>query len=490
MSESERRIRQEFLTGFSKSSSIAAFRKLSSRVLKKSRCAFLDADYRPVKYGGECNHLKLGKYLARFRSTPLKEYMIFKCSCNKICLSFPIVQGSSVYGHVLFIHLDKEPEKAAIDAVKICMDLALKEFQKEKELNKLYETIRPRAIALSTIHTIHRLLSSTLNMDELIERIARLTLQVMRSRHCSIMLLDESKKYLIPKAVINLDKDMPKTGPQYKRIKLGFRQEGRVAKTGNAVLSRNSICVPLVEEDVIGVISARDKTNGAAFDKFELEILITLAEQAVVAVKNAQMYEEQEKMAYASIKTLAALLDSKSPSTFTHSDQFVKMVLAIAEEMRLSREDIANLHYSALLPDTGKFSIPDEILKKPGSLSKKEYEIIKRQHLESLKIIEHLEFLKPAMPILRHHHEQYDGTGYPDGLKAKEIPVGARVMSVATAFEAMISARPYKGKRISIPQAIKEIVKNKGTQFDPEVVDAFLSIAKKPEFRNMLKVSA
>jgi HD-GYP domain-containing protein (c-di-GMP phosphodiesterase class II) len=142
------------------------------------------------------------------------------------------------------------------------------------------------------------------------------------------------------------------------------------------------------------------------------------------------------------------------------------------------------------LPDTGKFSIPDEILKKPGSLSKREYEIIKRQHLESLKIIEHLEFLKPAMPILRHHHEQYDGTGYPDGLKAKEIPVGARVMSVANAFEAMISARPYKGKRISIPQAIKEIVKNKGTQFDPEAVDAFLSIAKKPEFRTILKVPA
>jgi len=489
MSESEKTEKHDFLISFSKSGSIAAFRKVCSNTLQKNRCVFLDKEYRPIKRAGECNHLRFGKYLAMLRSSPSREYMLFKCSCNKICLSFPIVQGSSVYGHVLFMHLDREPKKRLVDAVKICMDLALKEFQKEQELKKLYETIRPRAIALSTIHTIHRLLSSTLNMNELIERIARLTLQVMRSKNCSIMLLDESKKYLIPKAVINLNEEIPKLGLQYKKIRLGVKLEGKVAKTGKAVLARNVVCVPLVEEDIIGVISARDKTNDAPFDKFELEILITLAEQAVIAVKNAQMYEEQEKMAYGSIKTLAALLDSKSPNTFTHSDQFVKMVLAISEEMRLPREDIVNLHYAALLPDTGKFGIPEEILKKPGSLSSTEYAIIKKQHLESLKIIEHLEFLKPAIPIIKYHHERYDGTGHPEGLKGNEIPMGARIMAVANAFEAMISARPYKGKKISVSQAIKEIKKNKGTQFDPEIVNAFTEVTKKLEFKNILGAS-
>lgn len=490
MNESEKKEKQDFFIKFSKSGSVGIFKKLCSKALKKSGCTFLDTEYRPLNSSRECSHLKIGKYLARFKFSSLKEYMVFKCDCNKPCLSFPVMQGSSVYGHALFTHLDREPNKKTMDIVRICMELALKEFQKEQELNKLYETIRPRAIALSTIHTIHRLLSSTLNMDELIERIARLTLQVMRSKHCSIMLMDESKEYLIPKAVIDLDKEIPRTGTLYKKIKIGVRQEGRVAGTGKSVLLRNSVCVPLVEEDIIGVISARDKINGEPFDKFELEILITLAEQAVIAIKNAQMYEEQEKMAYGSIKTLAALLDSKSPNTFTHSDQFVKMVLAIAEEMKLSREDIASLHYAALLPDTGRFSIPDEILKKPGNLSRREYAIIKKQHMESLKIIEHMEFLKPAIPIIKHHHERYDGTGYPDGLKRGNIPVGARIMAVATAFEAMISARPYKGKRISIHQAIKEIDDNKGGQFDPEVVRAFVRIAKKPEFKNMLGVSA
>jgi HD-GYP domain-containing protein (c-di-GMP phosphodiesterase class II) len=490
MNESKIKEKREFFIKFSQSKSMAIFKKLCGTLLKKSHCAFFDAEYKPLKNNPEHNHLKIDKYLAKLNASPQKEYMLFKCRCNKICLSFPVIQGSSVYGHVLFAHFDKEPDRRSIDGVRIGMDMALREFQKEQELNKLYETIRPRAIALSTIHTIHRLLSSTLNMDELIERIARLTLQVMRSRYCSIMLLDESKKYLIPKAVINLDKEVPKTGPQYRKIKIGVRQEGKVAKAGEVILLRNYICVPLVEEDIIGVISARDKTNNAPFDKFEMEILITLAEQAVIAIKNAQMYEEQEKMAYGSIKTLAALLDSKSPNTFTHSDQFVKMVIAIAEEMKISREDIANLHYAALLPDTGKFGIPEKILKKTGRLSSREYGIIKKQHMESLKIIEHLEFLKPAIPIIKHHHEKYDGTGYPDGLKGDKIPIGARIMAVATAIEAMVSASPYKGKRISASQAIKEIENNTGSQFDPGVVQAFIEVTKKLEFKNMTGITS
>ena len=143
------------------------------------------------------------------------------------------------------------------------------------------------------------------------------------------------------------------------------------------------------------------------------------------------------------------------------------------------------MRYAALLPDTGKFSIPDEILKKPGGLSREEYNIIKKQHLESLKILDPLEFLKPAMPIIIYHHEKYDGTGYPEGLRGEEIPIGARIMAVADAFEAMVSSRPYKDSRITISQALKEIKNNKGTQFDPDVVDAFISVSKKPKFKTI-----
>jgi len=487
-SNSSRLEKREFLLKFSTSSSVSLLKEVLSELFgEKLQCIFLDYRSRYLKGKAKNNHhifSSLKKRKAIFR----KDIRLFKCTCSKACLSIPIIQGDNLYGYMLALHLKLTPDKNRLTAVRLITGLALKEFQKEQELTKLYDTIRPRAIALSTIHTIHRLLSSTLHMNELIERIARLTSQVMRAKYCSIMLLDNSKAYLIPKAVIDLKNNASKTLRRHRKLKIGEGIQGKVAKTGKTSLSSDSICVPLVEEDIIGVITACNKTTYAPFNKFDLEILITLAEQAVIAIKNAQLYEEQEKMAYGSIKSLAALLDAKSPNTFTHSEQFVKIILAIAEEMRLSRQEIGNLRYAALLPDTGKFSIPDEILEKRSGLSTAEYNIIKKRHLEGLKILEPLEFLKPAMPIIVYHHERYDGTGYPKGLKGKEIPIGARIMAVADAFEAMVSSRPYKHSKASISQALKEIKSKKGAQFDPLVVSAFISVSRKPEFKKLFHV--
>lgn len=489
MSESNVKETNEFLLKFCKGSSMTLFKDAFLDIFgENAQCVFFNAEHKPIQNNKNRNP-HIARFLKHLKANSLKQIHVFKCSCGKLCLAIPIIQGNSVYGFEIAPHLRREPDKKELNFMNLFMAIALKEFQKEQELTRLYDTIRPRAIALSTIHTIHRLLSSTLDMDELIERIARLTLQVMRAKHCSIMLLDKTKSYLIPKAVINLKNHAGKNPREYRKKKIGSQIIGKVAKTGKISLSRNLICVPLVEEDIIGIISAKNKTNNTPFNRFDSEILVTLAEQAVIAVKNAQLYEEQKKMAYGSIKSLAALLDAKSPHTYTHSEKFVKVVLAIAEEMRLPREEARNLRYAALLPDTGKFSIPDEILKKRGGLSKKEFNIIKKQHLESLRILEPLEFLKPVIPIIKYHHERYDGTGYPAGLKGSQIPIGARIMAVADAFEAMVSSRPYKDARIGMRQALKEIVNNKGKQFDPEAVEAFVAASKNPKFEELFRKS-
>ncbi|MBU4149930.1 MAG: GAF domain-containing protein, partial [Candidatus Omnitrophica bacterium] len=478
MSEYNKKKDKEFLKKFCKSGSIAKLKQVFSDIMgnKQIKCMFLDPDCAPIE-GNQKAHPEIAKAL-RLRLPEAVEN--FTCSCGKHCMTIPVKQGDNVYGYIVGLHLKQPLDKTSAAFVKIYIDLALKEFQKEQELTKLYDTIRPRAIALSTIHTIHRLLSSTLNMDELIERMARLSLQVMRCRSCSIMLIDESGKYLMPKAVIDLNNNGGKKDVcKYRKIKVGSGIIGNVARSGKVYRFRSLMCVPLIEEDTVGVICVKKKTSKASFSNFDLEILLTLAEQAVIAIRNAKLYEEQEKAAYGSIKSLAVLLDAKSPNMYTRSERFTKITLAVAEEMRLSREEIKDLHYAVLLPDTGKFGIPDKILKKQGGLSLGEFNIIKKQHLESLKILQPLEFLKPAMPIIKHHHERYDGMGYPDGLKGKQIPLGARIMAVVEAFEAMVSARPYKDKRITISQAIKEIERNKGTQFDPEVVASFISALKK-----------
>ena len=488
MRKSDKKEKKEFMLRFCKSNSMMLFKDTLSEILeKKPHCIFFDSKGKLIDSIKKHRRHILNSLKSVRKKYP-KEPRTIECGYGKPCLYMPIIQGDNVYGYALILNLKRLPEKKELAFIKSFVDLALKEFQKAQELTTLYDTIRPRAIALSTIHTIHRLLTSTLDMDELIERIARLTLQVMRARHCTIMLLNDSKTRLIPKAVIDLKVNSGALHKKHKDINLNNGLFGKVARTGKTMLSRNSIYVPLVEEDIIGVICAKYKSDKASFSKFDLEILLTLAEQAVIAIKNAQMYEEQKKMAYGSIKSLGALLDAKSPHMYTHSEEFVKIALAIAEEMKLPKEETRNLRYAALLPDTGKFSIPDEILKKQGGLSKEEFNVVKMRHLESLKVLEPLQFLTPVVPIIMHHHERYDGTGYPDGLKGRQIPIGARIMAVADAFEAMVSSRPYKNSSVTIQQALKEIEKNSGTQFDPNVVNAFVSVTKKPDFKQMFEI--
>ncbi len=351
----------------------------------------------------------------------------------------------------------------------------MKESERELEIIKLKEIIRQKTIAISTIHTIHRLLTSVLNLDELLIRIARLIQQILKVRYCSIKILSNDKKFLITKVTVYKGKELKKT---VRRLKIGYGIEGNCAAKGKGFLNKEIIAVPLISEDAIGVITVKYKLNKTNFDNSDLEILSTLAEQATVAIKNAQLYEDQERMLFGSIKSLANLLDARSPNTYTHSELFVRIVLEIAEELKLTREEIRDLHYAALLPDAGKFGVPEEILKKPCGLSGKEYKIVKRHPLDSVKIIQPIEILKPVIPIILHHHERYDGTGYPDGLKKDKIPIGSRIMAVAEAFEAMGSQRPYRGAT-TISKAIKEIKRNKGTQFDPNVVEAFLRVIKK-----------
>ena len=143
--------------------------------------------------------------------------------------------------------------------------------------------------------------------------------------------------------------------------------------------------------------------------------------------------------------------------------------------MDLPDRELENLATGALLHDVGKIGIPDAILQKSGHLNSEEYEIMKQHPLLGARIVESLEELVPALPAIKHHHERFDGRGYPDGLRGEQVPLTARVTFVADAFDSMVRNRVYR-HCIPAAEALKEVVRNSGSQFDPEVVEALTEI--------------
>ena len=410
-----------------------------------------------------------------------KKLETFMCAGGRHGFIYPIVQGDSVYGYIGACYNRKDISPRLLRVFAAFTDTVVREVQKELELSKLYETIRPRAIALSTVHTVHRLLTSTLDLNELLPRIARLSLQVVRANRCSIKLLDSKRKVLLPKTTV----DLRQRKARLKKVRLGKWAPGRAAKFSRPVRGSNYLAIPLIDEDVIGVITVYDKIDETPFTSFDQEIMTTLAEQAVIAIKNAQLYKEQERLTLGGIKSLAMVLSTRAQGTYGPRASFLKIMSLVGQAMHMTYRDLRSLEYAILLHDAGQIVVPDEVLTKPEKLTGEEYELVKEHPIRSVNIIKPLKALKYVIPIILHHHENYDGTGYPKKLKGMQIPLGARIMAVVGAFEAMITKRSYRPAKTP-DEAIEEIRAQSGKQFDPKVVEGFLKVIKRHDIRAMV----
>ena len=427
----------------------------------------------------------------RARSKDAKPH-VFTLPKNTTHYAVPLVAGGRVIGHCGLIGMRKDTRHELLSLVAGHIAALVDAAARKEEVERLSETIRPRAIALSTVHTVHRIINSTLNLDELISRLAHLTAQVLRANRTAIYLID-SKQTLrstgAPKALVCRARvGYPKHQSVRSQVPIGHGIEGRVAKTANVVLRQQLICIPLIDEDIIGVITVSNKKDRKNFTYFDQEILTTLAEEAVIAIKNALLYEEQKKVTLSTIQSLAEILGSRTENP-TNPEAFLRVAVKLAEELKLSEEDSQALHYATLLKDTAKIGIPEEILKKPTKLTGDEYRILREHPIKGAQIVQSFESLKPVVPIILHSREKFDGTGYPKGLKGEEIPIGARILAVLNAFEAIIIGRPYRN-RYTFREALLEIQKNKGSQFDPRVVDAFVRVMEKENFMEFLKKDA
>lgn len=339
-------------------------------------------------------------------------------------------------------------------------------------------------ILISAIHGIYRLVNSTFELRDLVIRLSRLICQMFNSQYCLITLLDTTKEHSLLRCLVSGKK-------KYiidKKTKISNRIEKGIIKKLTAIRQDNLLGIPLVCEDITGIITIKRDKKRVPFDRFDQEMLMTLGEQAIIGIKTLQLYEEQQKIVLGSIKSMVTLLDTRVPQEYTHSPYFSHLVMMIAHQMHLDEKQIESLKYASMLHDAGKVDIPLEILRKTSKLTAREYKIIKKHPLTGAQILRHLQILRPAIPIIMHHHEKYNGTGYPSRLKKGQIPQGARIMAVADAFEAMVYGRPYR-ERMDIPSAIKEIKKKSGTQFDPKVVEAFLKVTKKIKTKKYLQAN-
>lgn len=236
-----------------------------------------------------------------------------------------------------------------------------------------------------------------------------------------------------------------------------------------------------------GTLNVGSRLPGV-FSRREVDLVTEIAGKIGPAVENALVYDAiNKKLSQALIRiennysatlnAMAMMLDKRDAGTKGHSFRVIRYASKIAEKMGVSGKELENIRLGSLLHDIGKIAIPDAILFKPGRLNVQEMLVMKNHPRIGADMVSKIDFLSPAAPIVLHHHEWFNGHGYPAGLKKEEIPFGARVFAIADAFDAMTSDRPYRAG-LPMEQAIEELAKYKASQFCPECIDAFNKISK------------
>ena len=214
---------------------------------------------------------------------------------------------------------------------------------------------------------------------------------------------------------------------------------------------------------------------GEIFRRSELRLLNSMAEQIAVVITNSDLYRDLERFVINMVKSLVFAIEAKDDYTRGHSERVCRYSLLMAKRLGLDEDQRKVLQWSSILHDSGKIGIPESILNKPWRLEDEEYRIIKNHPKKGHTILEPLEQLASSLPGMLHHHERYDGAGYPQGLKGKEIPLDARIIDVADTFDAITSNRAYRSA-MSPEEALKEMEKVAGTQLDPELVEVFKEV--------------
>jgi HD-GYP domain-containing protein (c-di-GMP phosphodiesterase class II) len=350
------------------------------------------------------------------------------------------------------------------------------------------QELEKKTLNLSAINTFNQILNSRLNWSDLHVRILGFVVDNFHAANVYLVIKAQESKFV---EVIAQEANEYRTDrfPLDKRnwFYLSLFEAAHLVKLNESELpeyredifwthqpAENLAAVPLYRgKDIFGALILTNISR--ELNREDLDLLQITANQIAIATERSRMYDELEQNYLATLKALADSIEAKDPYTRGHSERVTHMALMIGEAMDFTDQELSTLHYGGILHDIGKIGVPEEILNKSGSLTQNEYRIIQRHPVIGEEIVASIPFLHRALPLIRHHHERYDGQGYPDGLAGNNIPLPVKILSVCDAFDAMNSNRPYR-KALPLTVSLQELKDKAGTQFDPEVIDVFFHL--------------
>jgi HD-GYP domain-containing protein (c-di-GMP phosphodiesterase class II) len=372
--------------------------------------------------------------------------------------------------------------------------------ERQRREQQLLEESERYTQQIILLNKIGRNLTSSLDLSTILNQVLEYAIEIVRCQAGTLFIVDEKTGELIFEYVkgpladdLIGERILPRSGyvgqvveTRRPMIVNGARETEAWPQAINEQSEfkpRDLIVIPMIVKDrIVGVIQVINRIDGLPFNKNDQDLLTVFSDQAAIAIDNSKLFEELQRsnlelmLAYdATIEGWSRALELRDRDTEGHSVRVTEMTLRLAQRMGLGGGELVHIRRGALLHDIGKLAIPDAILLKPGELTLSERKLLELHPEFSRDLLWAIEFLRPAIDIPYCHHEKWDGSGYPRGLKGKEIPLNARIFSIVNVYDNLASDRPYR-KAWSRERALDYIREQSGKHFDPEIAKIFLNM--------------
>jgi putative nucleotidyltransferase with HDIG domain len=357
-----------------------------------------------------------------------------------------------------------------------------------------------KAVAkLSTLHKVGLAINSTMDMNRLFDLIVKITTETLHAEIGYIILTDKEKRVLKVTTLHGHDVTISPEGTELPMrpsnvstwvirnrkplLITDINETPEFDRFSSLGYERKTlICAPLMTKDeIIGTITVVNKRDNSVYNKEELELLNTIAAQASIAINNAKLYDEQQKIYMNTVHALVSAIEASDSYTRGHSERVTRYSMELARKLNLTPERLKVIERAAILHDIGKIGIDMNLLHKTEELTPADVFDLQQHPVIGMNILLPIEFLHDVRICIGQHHERYDGKGYPYNVTADKLLLESRILAIADAFDAMTSDRPYR-KALPPRKAMQELVDNAGTQFDPELVPHFIELLESGTF--------